>query len=94
MVFRRSVDLLEEWESFSTGLLREVQVEEAECLAGMEEPFSLSRVLFCYKAVVDGLKGGNIDLLVRSCNLLSDDGAVRHGGWTALCSSEETVTLI
>ena len=42
VVFRRSIDLLEEWKSFSTGLFREVQMEEADCLAGMEEPFSLS----------------------------------------------------
>ena len=42
VVFRRSVDLLEEWESFSTGLCREIQMEEAECLAGMEESLSFS----------------------------------------------------
>ena len=69
-------------------------MEEAECLAGMEESFGLSRVFFDYQAIVDGLKGSNIDLLMRSCDFLSDGGPVRHGGWTALWSSEETVTLI
>ena len=94
MVFRCSVDLLEEWEGFSTGLFGEVQVKEAERLAGMEESFSLSRVFFRYETVVDGVEGGNIDLLVRSCKLLRDGGAVRHDGWTAVYSSEEDVTLI
>ena len=89
VVLRGGVDLFEEGEGFSTGLVGEVQVEEAEGLAGMEEPVNLSRVLLCYEAVVDGFEGSNIDLLVGGCGLLGDGGAVRHGGRTAWCSSKE-----